>query len=73
MGNFICVDVAQPAGPVDQALLQEGVIVRSVAPYQMPNHLRVSIGTAEENGRFINALEKVMADRQTPLEESNPE
>jgi histidinol-phosphate aminotransferase len=73
VGNFICVDVAQPAGPVDQALLQEGVIVRSVAPYQMPNHLRVSIGTAEENGRFINALEKVMADRQTPLEESNPE
>jgi len=60
VGNFISVDVAQPAAPVDQALLQEGVIVRSVAPYQMPNHLRVSIGTMDENRRFIQALEKVL-------------
>jgi len=61
VGNFISVDVGQPAGPVDQALLQEGVIVRPVAPYQMPNHLRVSIGTMEENRRFIEALEKVLS------------
>jgi len=61
VGNFISVDVGKPAGPVDQALLQEGVIVRPVAPYQMPNHLRVSIGTMEENRRFIEALEKVLS------------
>lgn len=60
VGNFISVDVGQPAAPVDQALLNEGVIVRPVAPYQMPNHLRVSIGTMEENRRFIQALEKVL-------------
>lgn len=60
VGNFISVDVGQPAGPVDDALLREGVIVRSVAPYQMPDHLRVSIGTMDENRRFIEALEKVL-------------
>ncbi|MGZ8214786.1 MAG: histidinol-phosphate transaminase, partial [Methylosarcina sp.] len=32
------------------------VIVRPVANYEMPNHLRVSIGTAEENQLFLQAL-----------------
>ncbi|OPX56090.1 histidinol-phosphate aminotransferase [Oceanospirillum multiglobuliferum] len=60
VGNFVCVDVGRPAGPVDQALLHEGVIVRPVGAYQMPNHLRISIGTMAENQRFIEALEKVL-------------
>lgn len=60
VGNFVCVDVGREAGPVDKALLQEGVIVRPVGAYQMPNHLRISIGTMAENKRFIEALEKVL-------------
>ena len=60
VGNFICVDVGRPAASVDQALLRRGVIVRSVAPYQMPDHLRVSVGTRYENQRFIEALEEVL-------------
>lgn len=60
VGNFVCVDVGREAGPVDKALLQEGVIVRPVGAYQMPNHLRISIGTMAENQRFIEALEKVL-------------
>lgn len=60
-GNFIAVDVGRDAGPVFQGLLREGVIVRPVAGYGMPNHLRVTIGLAEENSRFLEALRQVLA------------
>ena len=46
----------RPAMPFYEALLQQGVIVRPVANYEMPDHLRISIGTAEENKLFIDAL-----------------
>lgn len=61
VGNFVSVDVAREAGPVYQALLHEGVIVRPVANYGMPTHLRVTVGRPEENERFITALQKVLA------------
>jgi histidinol-phosphate aminotransferase len=61
VGNFISVDVAREAGPVYEALLREGVIVRPVANYGMPSHLRVTVGRPEENTRFITALIKVLA------------
>lgn len=60
-GNFITLDCARPAAAVFQALLREGVIVRPLAGYGLPDHLRVSIGTAEENARFLAALRKVLA------------
>lgn len=60
-GNFIAVDVGREAGPVYQGLLREGVIVRPVAGYGMPNHLRVTIGLPGENSRFLEALGKVIA------------
>lgn len=59
-GNFVSVDMKQPALPLYQALLQKGVIVRPVANYEMPNHLRVSIGTERENRIFIDALTQVL-------------
>lgn len=60
-GNFVAVDVKQPALPIYQALLQKGVIVRPVANYEMPDHLRISIGTEYENSVFIKALQEVLA------------
>lgn len=60
-GNFIAVDVGREAGPVFQGLLREGVIVRPVAGYGMPNHLRVTIGLPRENSRFLDALRAVLA------------
>ncbi|MCF6203745.1 MAG: aminotransferase class I/II-fold pyridoxal phosphate-dependent enzyme, partial [Methylococcaceae bacterium] len=59
-GNFISVDIQQPSTPIYQALLKKGVIVRSVENYEMPNHLRISIGTEQENHFFIAALKKVL-------------
>jgi len=61
VGNFISVDVGRTAAPLYEALLREAVIVRPVANYGMPNHLRVTVGTEEENARFLSALKKVLA------------
>ncbi len=62
VANFVTVDLERPAAPVYEALLREGVIVRPVASYGMPNHLRVTIGLPEENERFLAALAKVTRD-----------
>ncbi len=59
-GNFLCVDLGRPAAPVYERLLREGVIVRPVANYGLPNHLRVTVGLPEENERFLDALKKAM-------------
>ncbi|MDY5105671.1 MAG: histidinol-phosphate transaminase [Actinobacillus minor] len=63
-GNFITIDFKQPAAPIYEALLREGVIVRPIAGYGMPNHLRISIGLPEENDRFFKALIKVLKDME---------
>lgn len=60
-GNFICVDFNREAQPIYQALLHEGVIVRPVANYGLPQHLRISIGSEEENTFAIAALGRVLA------------
>lgn len=60
-GNFVSVDLQQNAMPIYQALLQKGVIVRPVANYEMPTHLRISIGIERENQIFIKALQEVLS------------
>jgi histidinol-phosphate aminotransferase len=59
-GNFISIDLRRPAGPVYEALLRLGVIVRPIGVYDMPNHLRVTVGLHEENARFLDALARVV-------------
>jgi histidinol-phosphate aminotransferase len=61
-GNFILVRVGRAADAgarVFQALLAQGVIVRPVANYGLPEWLRVSIGLPEENAILIEALRAV--------------
>jgi len=55
-GNFICVNFERDAMPINDALLQQGVIVRPIANYDMPAWLRVTVGSELENQRFIDAL-----------------
>ena len=59
--NFVTFR-AGPAGEVFQRLLRSGVIVRPIASYGMPEYLRVSVGTHEENARFLQALALAIAD-----------
>jgi histidinol-phosphate aminotransferase len=58
--NFVTVDMGKPGRPVFQALLKEGVIVRPLDAYGLPNHLRISVGLVEQNLRLLAALKKVL-------------
>jgi len=60
-GNFVSVEIPRAsgqsrAGTVFEHLLRQGVIVRPVGGYGMPDHLRVTVGLPEENERFLAAL-----------------
>lgn len=59
-GNFIAVEIPGDAQAMYQRLLEQGVIVRPVELYGMPNHLRISIGLPEENQRFLNVLSELL-------------
>jgi histidinol-phosphate aminotransferase len=59
-GNFVSFK-AGDAAAVFQRLLRSGVIVRPIASYGMPGHLRVTIGLESENARFLAALERALA------------
>jgi histidinol-phosphate aminotransferase len=59
-GNFVSVDLKQSGQTLYDALLRKGVIVRPVGVYEMPNHLRISIGTPAENAVFLQALSDVL-------------
>jgi len=61
-GNFILADFGTPAraGLADQALRARGLIVRAMAAYSLPHCLRITIGTAEECGMVIDALQAFM-------------
>jgi histidinol-phosphate aminotransferase len=58
-GNFVTVAVGDGA-TVNRKLLQQGVIVRPIAGYGLPNHLRITIGLETENARFLAALEQAL-------------
>ncbi len=72
-GNFVAFDSAEPGHDLFQRMLQEGVIVRAIAEYGLPNHVRVSIGLESENERFLSVLAKVGSysrPKSTPQAES---
>ena len=58
--NFVLVRVGDGAR-VYEALLRRGVIVRPMAVYGFPEHVRVTVGTEAENARFVAALRAVLA------------
>ncbi|HCM05058.1 MAG TPA: histidinol-phosphate transaminase [Oceanospirillales bacterium] len=74
VGNFISFEIPLSineetmnisAAEVDAQLLAAGVIIRPIANYEMPNHLRVSIGTPTENKIFITKLKKILLDARS--------
>jgi len=56
-GNFITVNVGD-AARIYERLLREGIIVRPIAGYGMPKHLRVTVGLPGQNERFLAALKR---------------
>jgi histidinol-phosphate aminotransferase len=62
VGNFVSVNVGDNAQGVYRRLLEAGVIVRPIGAYNMPHHLRVSVGLHSENKKCLDALKKVLHD-----------
>jgi histidinol-phosphate aminotransferase len=63
-GNFVLLRVGdddQAGARVNLALLKQGVIVRPVGNYGLPQWLRISIGLPQENAVFLAALKKALA------------
>lgn len=54
--NFMLADLGRPAAPVYESLLRSGVIVRPVANYGLPQHLRITVGLPAQNDRVLEAL-----------------
>jgi histidinol-phosphate aminotransferase len=61
--NFVFMEVGPDAGSVSDELLHMGVIVRPLAWMGFPEAIRVSVGTAEENEKFLLAMGEVLAKR----------
>ena len=59
-GNFITVETAD-SKELYQKLLYEGVIIRPLNAYGMQKHVRVTIGTGEQNERFLATMQKVLS------------
>lgn len=58
--NFILVNVGVEGKAVADALLRNGVIVRSMEGYSLPTYIRVTVGTRQENSRALQALAEVL-------------
>jgi len=58
--NFILIDTGKDAEQVTEELMKRGIIVRSAKMYEMPTCIRVTVGTIEQNRRFIEAFSEVL-------------
>jgi len=61
-GNFILVRVGE-GQRVFEAMQKLGVIVRPMGGYQLPEWIRISVGTPEENDRCLKALPTVLKQK----------
>jgi histidinol-phosphate aminotransferase len=58
--NFVLIRVPRSGREVYQDMLKEGVIIRAMEAYGLPDYIRVNMGLPQENRRFLQALEKVL-------------
>jgi histidinol-phosphate aminotransferase len=61
--NFLLVRIDRASGPVVAALRARGVLVRDGAAVGLPEHLRISIGTAAQNTELLAALDAALDGR----------
>lgn len=60
--NFILVDVGVDGKKLFEMMLAKGVIIRAMGAYGFPDHIRISVGTSEENERCIKSLASTLAE-----------
>lgn len=66
VANFVLVDTGMDADLVFARMLRLGVIVRPMSAYNLPSSIRVTVGTHEENVRFLDALETAIREQPEP-------
>jgi histidinol-phosphate aminotransferase len=62
--NFLLVELGPDAPDMVTRLLRQGVIVRGLTSYGYPGHIRVNVGLPDENEKFVQALDEVLAEFQ---------
>lgn len=62
--NFILVDLKRDCAGVFEEMLRYGLIVRDMKQYGLSTYIRVTIGTEEENRKFVGILNKVMRAKE---------
>jgi histidinol-phosphate aminotransferase len=60
--NFVLVKVGDGKA-IFQGLMRKGIIVRDMNAYGLPEWIRVSIGTMEQNRRFLEELKVLLPER----------
>ncbi len=60
--NFFLIDVRGDAGKLYEHMLRQGVIIRPMQAYGYPNYIRITVGRADENQRFIKALDSCLQE-----------
>ena len=63
--NFLMIWVGKNCNQVYESMLRQGVIVRPLSSFGFHEYIRVSIGSRQENERFINTLEKILLNKQS--------
>ena len=58
--NFVLAKIGPRAREVADKLLRKGVIIRYMGSYDLPEFIRVSVGLAEENQRFVDGLKDLL-------------
>lgn len=58
--NFVWVHLKREAQPIFHTLLQRGVIIREGSAFGHPEHVRITVGTHEQNNTFLHHLQRVL-------------
>ena len=59
--NFIMVRVGPTAAEINEAMLRRGVILRPLKSYGLPEYMRISVGSREENDIFMKAFREALS------------
>lgn len=59
VGNFLLVHFGKEAEKIRLGLKEKGVFIRQMGAYNLPEHLRITVGTADDNAYLISELQKI--------------
>ena len=62
--NFLMIRVGENCSQIYEAMLREGVIVRPLSSFGYPEYIRVTVGTQQENKRFIDTFKKALQNNR---------